>query len=67
MTLRRTPADFIVTERPLPFYVSGFLPEPSSRAANAVFELSKTSLATQEAIMAMATALRIKPGLIDYA
>lgn len=67
MTLRRTPGDFVVHERLSPAFSSGLSPRPGAGALIAVFELSKESMTTPEAIDQLARALGVRPGTIGYA
>lgn len=67
MTLRRTPADFDVRERPNSTFLESMRDDYSRAFRNAVFKLEKTSLTTPEAIGLFARELRIRPGEVDYA
>lgn len=65
MTIRRVPTDFVVEERITPEFRAALRTE--GEAAHAVFELSKTSLTTPEAINYAARSLRVPPGQVSYA
>lgn len=68
MTIRRQPEDFIVAER-----LTGAFrwqlrdAPPATGETHAVYELAKTSLTTPEAVQALAKALNLRAGVIDYA
>lgn len=59
MTLRRTPEDFRVHERPDPAVLAGFLPAPATTHPVAVYEVTKHSLTTPEALPRLARALNL--------
>lgn len=67
MTIRRQPEDFLVGERLLPACRSGFTASWSRSAPHAVFELTKTSLTTPEAIQRLARELSARHADISYA
>lgn len=67
MTLRRLPSDFAVVERLNPGVRSGFTASWSAESPHAVYELTKTSLTTPEAIQSLARDLRAKPDDVSYA
>lgn len=67
MTIRRTPDDFLVEEIPAAERAEAFRNRPSHRAPYAVYELTKTSLATPDAVGMFAKAAGVRPGLVAYA
>ena len=67
MTIRRTPADFSVTERLTPAFSATLRPQHDPRARHAIYLLEKTSLTTPEAISFLAKELRLSPSAIEYA
>lgn len=67
MTIRRTPADFVVTERLTPAFADSLRTLPDPRARHAIYRLEKTSLTTPEAISFFAKELRVSPVAIEYA
>lgn len=66
MTLRRTPADFTVEERPRPALLASLSPEPTPDARLAVYRLTKTSLTTPEAAGFLARSLGLRPSTASY-
>ena len=50
MTIRRQPADFVVVERPSAAYLAAMRAGRATDAPHAVYELTKESLGTPEAI-----------------
>lgn len=67
MTLRRTPADFVVTERETGAIASILRHDASPDHPFAVYRLSKTSLTTPEGVGMLARALGVRPGAASYA
>lgn len=67
MTIRRQPQDFRVTERLRDAFVTALAPAHSRGSPHAVFELTKTSLTTPEAVQRLAKSLNIKSSLVEYA
>lgn len=67
MTIRRQPEDFVVGERLLPACRSGFTASWSRGTPHAVFELTKTSLTTPEAIQRLARELSVRHADVSYA
>lgn len=67
MTIRRTPHDFLVDELLTEEFSRALTPTPSLTHAHTVYKLTKTSLATPEAIGFFARALGVRTGLVDYA
>lgn len=67
MTIRRVPTDFIVEERPDPAFMAALRPAFSIETPHAVYELTKTSLTTPDAVQRLARAIRANPGKVDYA
>lgn len=67
MTLRRHPDDFRVRERPSQAFVEALAEQPSRESRHAVYRLTKTSLATPEAVARLAGLLRARAGEIAYA
>ncbi len=67
MTIRRTPQDFRVEERPAPSLLASLAPSPSPATPHAVLYLTKNSLSTPEAEQRLAKALNLKPNAIQHA
>lgn len=67
MTIRRQPADFVVTERPSAAFLGALVPARSGATTHAVYELCKQSLGTPEAVAALARAVGVRAGQVDYA
>lgn len=67
MTIRRQPEDFVVHERLAEEFHNGLVAGHSAQARHAVYQLSKTSLATPEAIQRLAKALGTRHAVIAYA
>lgn len=70
MTLRRTPEDFRVVERPDPAVVGLFRAQATEGANVAVYEVTKTSLTTPEMLPRVAKAVGVKPddkAVLSYA
>ena len=67
MTLRRVPSDFTVRECPVPAFLASLAPTASAVNRNAVYELTKTSLSTPEAVGLISKSIFLRPGSIDYA
>jgi tRNA pseudouridine13 synthase len=67
MTLRRHPDDFRVRERPSRAFVEALAEQPSRESRHAVYRMTKTSLATPEAVARLAGMLRARAGEIAYA
>ena len=67
MTIRRTPADFIVAERPTAKFTAALVTEFSPQTTHVVYKLDKTSLTTPDAVQRFAQAMKAKPGSVDYA
>ncbi len=67
MTIRRQPSDFVVIERPLAAFMASLRPERAAPATHAVYELTKESLGTPEAVQQFAKAVGARGGKIDYA
>lgn len=66
MTIRRTPHDFLVDEVLSEEFSRALAPTPGP-GSHAVYALTKTSLATPEAIGFFARALGVRAGIVDYA
>lgn len=67
LTIRRHPSDFRVIERPDPAFIASLATQPSREARFAIYELSKTGLATPEATARLARALGTRSGMMQYA
>lgn len=67
MTIRRQPSDFTVHELPEPAFADALRPIPARDTPHAVYELTKTSLTTPEAIQRLGKALGVRHAAIDYA
>lgn len=67
MTIRRTPQDFRVEERPATSLLASLAPSPSPATPHAVLCLTKNSLTTPEAELRLAKALHLKPIAIQHA
>lgn len=67
MTIRRQPSDFVVRELPDPALADALRPAPAREAPHAVYELTKTSLTTPEAIQRLGRALGVRHAAVDYA
>jgi tRNA pseudouridine13 synthase len=67
MTIRRTPHDFRVEERPTPSLLTSLAPAPSPASPHAVFRLAKNSLTTPQAEQRLAKALNLNPNHIHHA
>src|SRR5437870_12332522 len=65
MTIRRLPADFLVTER-LRDPFARAIGEPAAGRPHAVYRLTKESLTTPEAASKVAAALGVKGGAVAY-
>jgi tRNA pseudouridine13 synthase len=66
MTIRRTPTDFMVEEILTSECRQRLAPLPAPGRMHAVYELSKVSLATPEAIGLLAREIGLKAGMFDY-
>ncbi len=67
MTIRRTPADFVVREILTEEFLSRLRERPEGPRRHAVYELTKTSLTTEQAIRGFAAAMGARHGRVDYA
>lgn len=67
MTLRKTPADFVVDELPAPEVRASWALEWSGATPMAILEVRKESLTTPEAAGMVCKALGVKSGLVEYA
>lgn len=67
MTIRRIPEDFLVRERLSEAVRSSLAPAWSPTARHAVYELTKTSRTTPEAVQELAKSVGVRGGLASYA
>ncbi len=67
MTIRRQPADFLVIERPSAAFLAAMLAGREGAATHAVYELTKESLGTPEAVGMFAKQVGARGGTVDYA
>jgi len=67
MTIRKQPADFVVRERLGGAFHAGLRAEPGPGGAHAVYEVTKESLTTPEAVAHLARALGVPAGVVAYA
>ena len=67
MTIRRQPADFVVIERPSAAYSAGLRAGRGADAPHAIYELTKESLGTPEAVHQFAREVGGRGGAVDYA
>ena len=67
MTIRRQPADFVVLERPSAAFTDALRAARGGPAMHAVYELTKESLGTPEAVDQFARAVGTRGGTVDYA
>lgn len=67
MTIRRKPEDFLVTERLNPAFRAAFTAAWGSGATHAVYELTKTSLTTPDAIQSLAREINTRHIDVGYA
>ncbi|MBX3407142.1 MAG: tRNA pseudouridine(13) synthase TruD [Phycisphaeraceae bacterium] len=67
MTIRRTPADFIVDEIAAPEFEGSLRAAPSADALVAVYRLDKSQLTTPHAVSLLAAELRVRQNDISYA
>lgn len=67
MTIRRTPADFVVEELPAPGFVEALRPAPAPETPHAVFRLHKSQLTTPHAGNLLAAELGVRHNAVSYA
>ncbi len=67
MTIRRKPEDFLVTERLNPAFRAAFTASWGSGATHAVYELTKTSMTTPDAIQSFAREVNTRHVDVGYA
>lgn len=67
MTIRRTPADFIVEELPAPGFVESLRAGPAPGALHAVYRLHKSQLTTPHACNLLAAELGVRHSAVSYA
>lgn len=65
MTIRRVPSDFVVEEELKPGFSRG-LGADGGAGRFAVYRLTKTSIATPEAVAGFSRAMGVKPGAVGY-
>lgn len=67
MTIRRKPEDFLVTERLNPAFRAAFTASWSAATSHAVYELTKTSMTTPDAIQSLAREVSTRHVDVGYA
>lgn len=67
MTIRRTPADFVVDELPAPGFVESLRTAPGPEALHAVYRLHKSQLTTPHAGNLLAAELGVRHNAVSYA
>ncbi|MBL8745790.1 MAG: tRNA pseudouridine(13) synthase TruD [Phycisphaerae bacterium] len=67
MTIRRKPEDFLVTERLNPVFRAAFTAAWGAAATHAVYELTKTSMTTPDAIQSLAREVNTRHADVGYA
>lgn len=67
MTIRRTPADFVVEEIAAPGFEAALRAAPAPDALVAVYRLHKTQLTTPHAVSLLAAELRVRQNDVTYA